>query len=101
MWGLLFGSAFFLIPGIGPILIAGPFISSIVGALEGAVMVGGLSVLGAGLASMGIPKDSIVRYETALKIGKFVLIVHGTADEAARAKELLGHGKPESLDQHK
>jgi uncharacterized membrane protein len=100
MWGLLFGSAVFLIPGIGPLFIAGPLISSIVGALEGAVVVGGLSALGAGLVSMGISKDSVVRYETALKTGKFVLIVHGTADEAARAKEILGHGKPESLDHH-
>ena len=100
MWGLLFGSAFFLIPGIGPMLIAGPFIGSIVGALEGAVLVGGLSAIGASLASIGVPKDSIVRYETALKIGKFVLIAHGTLEEATRAKEILSHGKPDSLEHH-
>src|SRR5450755_1597527 len=50
MWGLLFGSAFFMIPGIGPLLVAGPLVAWIVGALEGAVVVGGLSALGAGLA---------------------------------------------------
>ena len=42
-WGLLFGSAFFAIPGLGPILVAGPLVSWIVGALEGAVLVGGVS----------------------------------------------------------
>ena len=100
IWGMLFGSAFFFIPGIGPLLVAGPFISSIVGALEGAVVVGGLSVVGAGLAGLGIPEDSIVRYETALKVGKYVLIAQGTAEDNARAKEILGHGKPESLVLH-
>jgi HSP20 family molecular chaperone IbpA len=74
LWGLLFGSAFFWIPGLGPLLVAGPLVSWIVGALEGAVVVGGLSAMGAGLYSLGIPKDSILRYETALKTDKFVLI---------------------------
>ena len=31
MWGLLFGSAFFWIPGLGPLLAAGPIVSWIVG----------------------------------------------------------------------
>ena len=99
MWGLLFGSAFFLIPGIGPLVVAGPFISSIIMALEGAVVVGGLSAIGAGLASMEIPRDSIVRYETALKAGKFVLIAHGTAEAASLAKRTLSLGRPDSVDQ--
>ena len=72
-WGLLFGSAFFFVPGVGPLLFAGPIVSYIVGALEGAVVVGGLSALGAGLYGMGIPKDSILQYETAVKSGKYVL----------------------------
>src|SRR5438876_11967474 len=55
-WGLLFGSAFFAIPGIGPVLVAGPLVTWIVGALEGAVVVGGLSAIGAGIYSIGIPK---------------------------------------------
>src|SRR5208337_2229429 len=81
LWGLLFGSAFFFIPGIGPLIVFGPLVSWIVGALEGAAIVGGLSALGAGLYSIGIPKDSILRYETAVKSGKFVLIFHGTPGE--------------------
>jgi len=39
-WGLLFGSAFFFIPGIGPLIVFGPLVGWIVGALEGAVVVG-------------------------------------------------------------
>jgi uncharacterized membrane protein len=100
VWGLLFGSAFFLIPGVGPLLVAGPLVGWIVGALEGAVVVGGLSAIGAGLYSLGIPKDSILKYETALKTGKFVLIAHGTAEEATRAREIIRNTNPEALEEH-
>jgi hypothetical protein len=71
--GFLFGSAFFWIPGLGPLLVAGPLVSWIVAALESAVVAGGLSALGADLYSLGIPKDSILRYETAIKTDKFIL----------------------------
>jgi len=100
IWGLLFGSAFFWIPGLGPLLVAGPLVTWIVGALEGAVVMGGFSALGAGLFSLGIPKDSIVRYETALKTGKFVVIAHGTAEEATRAREIINRTNPEALEEH-
>src|ERR1700690_4191832 len=93
-WGLLFGSAFFMIPGLGPILVAGPLVAWIVGALEGAVVVGGLSALGAGLYSIGIPKDSIVKYEAALKSDKFLLLAHGTANEVAKVKDIIESTHP-------
>ncbi len=95
-WGLLFGSALFMIPGMGPILAAGPVVAWIVAGLECAVVVGGLGALGAGLYSIGIPKDSVVQYETALKTDKFLLIVHGTAAEVAKAKDIIERTGPES-----
>jgi uncharacterized membrane protein len=62
---------------------------------------GGLGALGAGLYSIGIPKDSIVQYETAVKAGKFLLIAHGTADDVARAKaSLQSRSSAESVTQH-
>jgi len=60
-----------------------------VGGLEGAVNIGGLGALGAGLFSIGIPKDSVIKYETALKSDKLLVIAHGTTDEVARAKGML------------
>jgi len=100
IWGLLFGSAFFLIPGVGPVLVAGPLVAWVIGALEGAVVVGGLSAIGACLYGLGVPKDSILRYETALKIGKFVLLAHGTADEASHARDIINRTHPEELEEH-
>jgi hypothetical protein len=49
IWGVLLGSAFFVIPGIGPLVAAGPLVVAIVSALEGAVAVGAIGALGAGL----------------------------------------------------
>jgi len=100
LWGMLFGAAFFAIPGIGPILVAGPLVAWIIGALEGAVVVAGLSALGAGLYSIGIPKDSVVQYEAALKSDKFLLLAHGTADEVAKAKDILQTTHPTEVAVH-
>jgi uncharacterized membrane protein len=99
-WGLLFGSAFFAIPGVGPLLVAGPLVAWIVGALEGATVVGGLSALGAALFSIGIPKNSVVEYETAVKSDKFVLIVNGSASDVAKAKDVLGTTQAVHLSYH-
>jgi hypothetical protein len=100
IWGMLFGAAFFAIPGIGPVLVAGPLVAWIVGALEGAVVVGGLSALGAGLYSIGIPKDSVVKYELALKSDKFLVLAHGTADEVAKAKDIMQSTRPVEVGLH-
>jgi hypothetical protein len=89
IWGIFFGAAFFWVPGIGPLVVAGPLVSAIVGGLEGAVAVGGLTALGAGLYSIGIPKDSVINYETSIKSDKFLLVVHGSGDELAKAKDIL------------
>jgi uncharacterized membrane protein len=99
-WGLLFGSAFFAIPGIGPVLVAGPLVAWIVGALEGAVLVGGLSAIGAGLVGIGIPKDSILKYELDLKTDKFLLLVHGAAEEVEKARSILAGTQPISVTLH-
>ena len=89
-WSLLFGSGMFMVPGIGPLLVAGPLVAAIVGVVETAAVVGGFSALGAALMSIGIPNHSIVKYEASLKSGQFLMVVHGTPEEVERAKILLG-----------
>ncbi|HEY3323676.1 MAG TPA: general stress protein [Planctomycetota bacterium] len=89
LWGLLFGTAFLFVPGVGPVLIFGPLAGWIIAGLEGAMVVGGLSALGAGLYSIGIPKDSILNYENQIKQGKFVIVAHGTAEDIAMAQNII------------
>jgi hypothetical protein len=99
-WGLLIGSGFFAIPGIGPVLVAGPLVAWIVGALEGAAVLGGLSVVGAGLYGMGIPKNSVVKYEMAVKADKYLLMVHGTASDVERARGIIASTWPINVTLH-
>ena len=100
LWGLLLGAAFLIVPGIGPVVAAGSIVSWIVAALEGAVVVGGLSALGAGLYSLGVPKNSVLKYETSIKAGKFVLVAHGTAEEVAKARDMLKTSGAEQIDSY-
>jgi len=100
IWGLLFGAAFFWVPGVGPLVVAGPLAAAILSALEHALVVGGLSVLGAGLYSLGIPKNSVLKYETAIKAGKYVLIVHGAPEEVERAKSIVDDTDNVCVDCH-
>jgi uncharacterized membrane protein len=99
-WGLLFGSAFFAVPVIGPVLVAGPLVAWIVGALEGAVVIGGLSAVGAGLYSMGIPKDSVIEYESAIKTDKYIVMVQGKAAGIRRSREALENTKHVKVNVH-
>src|SRR5271157_6241872 len=63
LWGLFFGGLFMTIPVVGHVVVLGYLAAVAVSAIEGAIVVGGLSALGAALYSSGIPKDSVVRYE--------------------------------------
>jgi hypothetical protein len=93
VWGLLMAPAVFFLPGLGLMAFAGPIVAMLVGALEGAVVVGGVSALGAALMQIGVPEDKVIKYETALKVDKYVLMVHGSAQEQDQARTVLEQTK--------
>jgi hypothetical protein len=95
IWSLLLAPAVFVLPGLGVIGMAGPFVATLVGALEGAVVVGGLSALGAALTQIGVPKDQVIKYEAALKVDKYLLVVHGSADDQEKVRTVLDEAKTE------
>jgi len=94
IWGLLMAPAVFVLPGLGLVGLAGPFVTTLVGALEGAAVVGSLSALGAALTQIGVPDDQVIKYEAALKVDKYLLMVHGGTDDQAKAKDLLAQARP-------
>lgn len=84
--GLLAGIGALAIPGVGPLIAAGPIVAGLAGLGVGGA-VGGL--IGA-LVGMGIPEYEAKRYEGRLKSGGVLLSVHcNTSEEITRAKELL------------
>jgi len=84
--GLLAGLGALAIPGVGPLIAAGPFMGTLAGIGAGGT-VGGL--IGA-LVGVGIPEYEAKRYEGRIKDGGVLLSVHcSTSNEIDRAKEAL------------
>jgi hypothetical protein len=100
LWGLLMGGVFLTIPVLGPIVVLGHLAVVIVSAVEGAVVVGTLGALGATLVNAGLPKESMIHCEAAIKADGFIVMADGTPDEMARAKAVLTIHEPMRLDLH-
>jgi hypothetical protein len=104
LWGLLFGGMMLTIPVVGPVMVLGTLSASvfaaIAGAVEGAVVIGGLGALGAALFSIGIPHHSVLQYESALKADNFLILAHGSAAEIERARALLQATGPMQMETH-
>jgi hypothetical protein len=104
IWGLMFGGVFLALPVIGPVIVLGHLavlvVAAIEGVVEGAVVVGALSALGAALFNYGVPKDSVIKYEAAVKADGFLVVGHGPADEMVRARAVLQGSDAKSLDMH-
>ena len=90
IWGGLVGAVFLWIPGFGPIEPAGPLIHALAAAGEGAVLIGGIAMLGAALVSLGMPRNATVKYETEVRAERYLVVVHGDSESVAEARSLLG-----------
>jgi hypothetical protein len=100
LWGLFFGGLFIAVPVVGHVVILGYLAAVAFAAVENAVVVGGLSALGAFLYSLGIPKNSVLEYETDVSADKFLVMAHGTAADMARARTILQAENPARIDVH-
>ena len=84
--GWLVGIGSLAIPGVGPLIAAGPIVATLAGAGVGGV-VGGLA---GALIGMGIPEYEAKRYEGRVKDGGILLSVHSdNSDSTKRAKQIL------------
>ncbi len=99
-WGLFFGGIFLTVPVVGHVVVLGYLATVVIAGLENAIVVGGLSALGAALYSLGIPKDSVLQYETDLKADNFLVMARGPTAEVQRAKNLLATLSPSPVDIH-
>jgi hypothetical protein len=84
--GWLVGIGSLAIPGVGPLIAAGPIMAALSGAAVGAA-VGGV---GGALVGMGIPEYEAKRFEGRIKGGGILLSVHSdNHDWTKRAKDIL------------
>jgi uncharacterized membrane protein len=98
LWGLLFGGVFMVVPVFGQVVVLGYLATAVISALEGALVLGSLSALGGAISSIGVPEDSVVRYETDVKADSFLVMAHGTAEEIEKARGVLNQSDPSRLD---
>src|SRR5580698_6093491 len=92
--GLLAGIGMLAIPGVGPLIAAGPIMAALAGLGVGGA-VGGL--IGA-LVGLGIPEYEAKRFEGRVKGGGTLLSVHcDTSDEGTRAKNILKGTRAEDI----
>src|SRR5580698_2474877 len=73
-WGLFFGGLFMTVPLVGHVVVLGYLAAIAIAGIENAAIVGGLSALGAALYSIGIPKDSVIKYEADVKADDFLVM---------------------------
>ena len=99
-WGLFFGGLFLTVPAVGGVVVLGYLGTVIASAIETAVLTGAISAIGAALYSIGIPKDSVIQYEAAIKADGFLVMAHGTAAEITQAKAILATMPAASIDIH-
>lgn len=93
LFGILVGAGVIFLPGIGPIIIAGPITSVLAGWLEdtiiggvGSAAVGGLA---GALIGLGIPQNEVLRYETQIHAGKFIILVTGSDQDVTQAQRMM------------
>jgi hypothetical protein len=92
--GLLAGIGALAIPGVGPLIAAGPILGMLGGAAAGAA-VGGLT---GALIGMGIPEYEAKRYEEKIRDGNILLSVHADdAEDRAQAKDIMKRGGAEDI----
>lgn len=96
LFGLFMGFGYFLFPFIGPLVVLGPLAGMVAGAIGGA----GIGALVSGLVALGIPKDEALKYRARIEAGEFLLVVHGTADEVERARQVLQTTNQSGLQTH-
>ncbi|MGI8889387.1 MAG: hypothetical protein ACR2G0_01190 [Chthoniobacterales bacterium] len=92
--GLLAGIGALAIPGVGPLIAAGP----IMAALSGAAIGGATGGIVGGLIGLGIPEIEAKRYEEKLKSGNYLIAVHvHDGEQEDRAKEVYKNAGAEDI----
>jgi hypothetical protein len=92
--GWLAGIGALAIPGVGPLIAAGPILAALTGAAVGGT-VGGAT---GGLVGLGIPEYEAQQYAGKLKEGNILMCVHvEDSDEAGKARQIFSEEKAESI----
>lgn len=90
--GMLLGTPLLLIPGVGPLLLAGPAFTAATGAIVG-------GFLGA-MTGWGVHEDHLAGYEQAVRDGKILVVAGGDPEQVAEAKSVLESTEADNVYLH-
>ncbi|MBC8393013.1 MAG: hypothetical protein H8E17_10670 [Deltaproteobacteria bacterium] len=90
----------FMISGLGPISVSGPLVAAIVRAFGRGVNIRSLRALHEGLYNIGIPKERVFQYESALKNGFCLVCARGPVDKIAEVKHVFDLSKAIEITVH-
>jgi len=93
-------SSLFMISGLGPIAVSGPLVAAIVRAFGQGVCIRSLSALHEGLYNIGIPKENVFQYESALKNGFCLVCVRGPVDKMAEVERVFALSRATEITVH-
>ena len=86
LFGLLMGFGLFVLPVAGTLIVLGPLAGQMATAAAGGA---GVGVLLSGLMALGVPRERALKYQARLQAGEFLVLVTGSSEEVARARETL------------
>jgi hypothetical protein len=96
LFGVLAGTALLFVPGAGPVIVLGPLVAGTIGAAQGALLGGAVgAILGHFVAKQHLPK-----YESLVRAGKQLVVVHGSDEDVARAQQLLADAGSADVQRH-
>lgn len=90
--GLALGAGALAIPGVGPLIAAGPIAAALTGAAAGG--------LGGALVDMGIPEAESRQYENDIKQGKTLVAVECSENKSKKAQDILRQSGADSVKLH-
>lgn len=96
LFGLLTGAAALFIPGVGPLFVLGPLAAGALGAVEGGTVGAGIGAL----VGAFVERNHIPKYEHVIKTGGYMLVVHGSEEDVARAERILQDSASDEIERH-
>ena len=98
LFGLFVGAGFLILPGLGVVVVAGPIAAAFLAGIEGGFAGTLLGGLAGALIGWGVPRDRVLKYETHVKGGKFLVLVLRQPGGRRSNASLLAPGCPEHID---
>lgn len=92
LWGPDLGHALFLLPETGPLVVIGKQAGCIASAINGSALGGTAGVIAVALISVGVPEHSVPKYDGEMKVGRFLVLAHGSASPTKPARGEISHG---------